>query len=183
MIAITQTSEYVYHLININRRKEIFHVNLQEETVVDMHLGIGQDRLLGTEAMGAIVHLNVFQYVLIDPILYIFQGIMWSRQLSYTTAFLSDIECAVVTICTINYAIYILLIQAQQKTKMLAVEDNGEVTLKQILGIVQASLCKLIRYASGTIICLPVSNQFINFLFCHKSSCILKREGRNTNMK
>ena len=105
MIAIAHTSVYVYHLIYINRRKEIFHVNLQEETVVDMQLGIGQDRLLGTEAMGAIVHLYVFQYILVYPTLNIFQGIMWSRQLSYTTAFLSDIECAVVTICTINYAI------------------------------------------------------------------------------
>lgn len=183
MIAITQTSEYVYHLIYINRRKEIFHVNLQEETIVDMHLGIGQDRLLGTEAMGAIVNLNVFQYVLIDPILNIFQCIMWSRQLSYTTAFLSYEECTVVAFRPVNHAIYILLIQAQQKTKMLAVEDNGEVTLEQILGIVQTSLYKLIRYASGPIICLPVSNQFINFLFCHKSSYILKREGRNTNRK
>ena len=183
MIAIAHTSEYVYHLININRRKEIFHVNLQEETVVDMHLGIGQDRLLGTEAMGAIVHLYVFQYILVYPTLNIFQGIMWSRQLSYSAAFLSDIECAVVAFRPVNHTIYILLIQAQQKTKMLAVEDHGEVTLKQILGIVQASLCKLIRYASGTIICLPVSNQFINFLFCHNSLCILKREGRNMYRK
>ena len=113
MIAIAHTSVYVYHLIYINRWKEIFHVNLQEESVVDMHLGIGQDRLLGAEAMGTIVYLNVFQYVLIDPILYIFQGIMWSRQLSYTTAVLSDIECTVVAFRPVNDAVYILLIQAQ----------------------------------------------------------------------
>ena len=66
---------------------------------------------------------------------------------------------------------------------MLAVKNYRKVTLEQIFGIVQASLCKLLRYAPGTIICLPESNQFINYLFCHLSTCMLKREGRNMNWK